>query len=164
MSSIYKRKRNGENDGYVMYSIYAYDPLKNKKRYFNITLGKIGPTLTWDDCLKQKKELDRVFSIKKGGKQEMQLNNAIKTYLKHKTIHFNIKPPKKSSIQLQNYHLDTFKEIIVKRYGSGIMMKHIDGNMLNWYLEIREKELKKSSMLVHKRIIDSFLMWTKKEK
>ena len=34
MSSIYKRKRNGKNDGYVMYSIYAYDPLKNKKRYF----------------------------------------------------------------------------------------------------------------------------------
>ena len=31
MSSIYKRKRNGKNDGYVMYSIYAYDPLKNKK-------------------------------------------------------------------------------------------------------------------------------------
>ena len=34
MSSIYKRKRNGKKDGYVMYSIYAYDPLKNKKRYF----------------------------------------------------------------------------------------------------------------------------------
>ncbi|MDG1089816.1 MAG: hypothetical protein P8P37_03015 [Candidatus Marinimicrobia bacterium] len=119
MSSIYKRKRNGKNDGYVMYSIYAYDPLKNKKRYFNITLGKIGPTLTWDDCLKQKKELDRVFDIKKGGKQEMQLNKAITTYLKHKMIHFNVKPPKNSSMKLQNYHLDKFKEIIVKRYGSG---------------------------------------------
>lgn len=162
MSSIYKRKRNGKNDGYVMYSIYAYDPLKNKKRYFNITLGKIGPTLTWDDCLKQKKDLDRIFSIKKGGKQEMQLNKAIKTYLKHKTIHFKTKPPKISSIQLQNYHLDTFQEIIIKRYGSGIMMKHIDIHMLNWYFEIREKELKTSSMLVHKRIIDSFLRWVKK--
>ena len=141
MSSIYKRKRNGKNDGYVMYSIYAYDPLKNKKRYFNITLGKIGPALTWDDCLKQKKELDRVFDIKKGGKQEMQLNKAITTYLKHKMIHFNIKPPKNSSIKLQNYHLDKFKEIIVKRYGSGIMMKHIDDDILKWYYEIREKKL-----------------------
>ena len=107
MSSIYKRKRNGKNDGYVMYSIYAYDPLKNKKRYFNITLGKIGPTLTWDDCLKQKKELDRVFDIKKGGKQEMQLNKAITTYLKHKMIHFNVKPPKNSSMKLQNCLLYT---------------------------------------------------------
>ena len=133
MSSIYKRKRNGKNDGYVMYSIYAYDPLKNKKRYFNITLGKIGPALTWDDCLKQKKELDRVFDIKKGGKQEMQLNKAITTYLKHKMIHYNIKPPKNSSIKLQNYHLDKFKEIIVKRYGSGIMMKHIDQEILKRY-------------------------------
>ena len=161
MSSIYKRKRNGENDGYVMYSIYAYDPLKNKKRYFNITLGKISPTLTWDDCLKQKKELDRVFDIKKGGKQEMQLNKAIKTYLKHKTIHFKTKPPKNSSIKLQNYHLEKFKEVIVKRYGSGIMMKHIDNSILSWYFEIRKEELKTSSMIVHKRIIDSFLNWTK---
>ena len=88
MSSIYKRKRNGKNDGYVMYSIYAYDPLKNKKRYFNITLGKLGPTLTWNDCLKQQKELNRVFDIKKGGKKELTLNNAIKTYLQHKKIHF----------------------------------------------------------------------------
>ena len=32
MSSIYKRKRNGKEDGYVMYSRYAFDPLKNKKR------------------------------------------------------------------------------------------------------------------------------------
>ena len=147
MSSIYKRKRNGKKDGYVMYSIYAYDPLKNKKRYFNITLGKISPTLTWDDCLKQKKELDRVFDIKKGGKQEMQLNKAIKTYLKHKMIHFKTKPPKSTSIKLQNYHLDKFKEIIVKRYGFGIMMKHIDDNMLKWYYEIREKELKTSYSL-----------------
>ena len=161
MSSIYKRKRNGKKDGYVMYSIYAYDPLKNKKRYFNITLGKIGPALTWDDCLKQKKELDRVFDIKKGGKQEMQLNKAVKTYLKHKMIHFKTKPPKSTSIKLQNYHLDKFKEIIVKRYGFGIMMKHIDDNMLKWYYEIREKELKTSSMLVHKRIIDGFLTWVK---
>ena len=161
MSSIYKRKRNGKNDGYVMYSIYAYDPLKNKKRYFNITLGKIGPTLTWGDCLKQKKELDRVFDIKKGGKQEIQLNKAIKTYIKHKMIHFNIKPPKNSSIKLQNYHLDKFKEVIVNRYGFGIMMKHIDDNMLKWYYEIREKELKTSSLLVHKRIIDGFLTWVK---
>jgi hypothetical protein len=161
MSSIYKRKRNGKNDGYVMYSIYAYDPLKNKKRYFNITLGKIGPTLTWDDCLKQKKELDRVFDIKKGGKQEMQLNKAITTYLKHKMIHFNVKPPKNSSLKLQNYHLDKFKEVIVKRYGFGIMIKHIDDNMLKWYYEIRDQELKTSSFIVHKRIINSFLSWTK---
>ena len=161
MSSIYKRKRNGKNDGYVMYSIYAYDPLKNKKRYFNITLGKIGPALTWDDCLKQKKELDRVFDIKKGGKQEMQLNKAITTYLKHKMIHFNVKPPKNSSIKLQNYHLDKFKEIIVKRYGSGIMMKHIDHDILKWYYEIREEKLKTSSFIVHKRIINGFLGWTK---
>ena len=161
MSSIYKRKRNGKNDGYVMYSIYAFDPLKNKKRYFNITLGKIGPTLTWDDCLKQKKELDRVFDIKKGGKQEMQLNKAITTYLKHKMIHFNVKPPKNSSMKLQNYHLDKFKEVIVKRYGFGIMMKHIDDNMLKWYYEIRDQELKTSSFIVHKRIINSFLSWTK---
>jgi hypothetical protein len=76
-------------------------------------------------------------------------------------IHFKTKPPKNSSIKLQNYHLDTFKEIIVKRYGSGIMMKHIDNNMLSWYFEIREEELKTSSMIVHKRIIDSFLNWTK---
>ena len=161
MSSIYKRKRNGKNDGYVMYSIYAYDPLKNKKRYFNITLGKIGPTLTWDDRLKQKKELDRVFDIKKGGKQEMQLNKAITTYLKHKMIHFNVKPPKNSSMKLQNYHLDKFKEVIVKRYGFGIMIKHIDDNMLKWYYEIRDQELKTSSFIVHKRIINSFLSWTK---
>ena len=161
MSSIYKRKRNGKNDGYVMYSIYAYDPLKNKKRYFNITLGKIGPALTWDDCLKKKKELDRVFDIKKGGKQEMQLNKAITTYLKHKMIHFNIKPPKNSSIKLQNYHLDKFKEIIVKRYGSGIMMKHRDDNILKWYYEIREEKLKTSSFIVHKRIINGFLSWIK---
>ena len=161
MSSIYKRNRNGKNDGYVMYSIYAYDPLKNKKRYFNITLGKIGPTLTWDDCLKQKKALDRVFDIKKGGKQEMQLNKAITTYLKHKMIHFNVKPPKNSSIKLQNYHLDKFKEIIVKRYGSGIMMKHIDDNMLKWYYEIRNEKLKTSSFIVHKRIINGFLSWIK---
>ena len=161
MSSIYKRKRNGKNDGYVMYSIYAYDPLKNKKRYFNITLGKIGPTLTWDDCLKQKKELDRVFDIKKGGKQEMQLNKAITTYLKHKMIHFNVKPPKNSSMKLQNYHIDKFKEVIVKRYGFGIMMKHIDDNILKWYYEIRDQELKTSSFIVHKRIINSFLSWTK---
>jgi hypothetical protein len=161
MSSIYKRKRNGKKDGYVMYSIYAYDPLKNKKRYFNITLGKIGPTLTWDDCLKQKKELDRVFDIKKGGKQEMQLNKAITTYLKHKMIHFNVKPPKNSSMKLQNYHLDKFKEVIVKRYGFGIMIKHIDDNMLKWYYEIRDQELKTSSFIVHKRIINSFLSWTK---
>ena len=41
MSSIYKRKRNGKNDGYVMYSIYAYDPLKNKKNIAKINLSKI---------------------------------------------------------------------------------------------------------------------------
>ena len=60
MSSIYKRKRNGKEDGYVMYSTYAFDPLKNKKRYYNITIGKLGPTLSWDDCKKQKKELVKI--------------------------------------------------------------------------------------------------------
>ena len=111
--------------------------------------------------LKTKKELDRVFDIKKGGKQEMQLNKAITTYLKHKMIHFNVKPPKNSSMKLQNYHLDKFKEVIVKRYGFGIMIKHIDDNMLKWYYEIRDQELKTSSFIVHKRIINSFLSWTK---
>ena len=50
---------------------------------------------------------------------------------------------------------------IVQRYGSGIMMKHIDSNILDWYFDIREQELKASSMIVHKRIIDSFLNWIK---
>ena len=129
MSSIYKRKRNGKNDGYVMYSIYAYDPLKNKKRYFNITLGKLGPTLTWNDCLKQQKELNRVFDIKKGGKKELTLNNAIKTYLQHKKIHFRTKPPKSSTITLISYHLNTFEnnnqhsiQLNVSNYPSGIYL------------------------------------------
>ena len=45
MSSIYKRKRNGKEDGYVMYSTYAFDPLKNKKRYYNITIEFESPHL-----------------------------------------------------------------------------------------------------------------------
>ena len=161
MSSIYKRKRNGKNDGYVMYSIYAYDPLKNKKRYFNITLGKLGPTLTWNDCLKQQKELNRVFDIKKGGKKELTLNNAIKTYLQHKKTHFRIKPPKSSTITLISYHLNTFENTIAARYGRGIMIKHLSPSILEWYWNIRKEKLKPSSIIVHKRIVDSFLGWTK---
>ena len=84
MSSIYKRKRNGKEDGYVMYSTYAFDPLKNKKRYFNITSGKLSPSLSWDDCKKQKKELDRMFKAKEGGKKEMNLKTAIETFIKFK--------------------------------------------------------------------------------
>ena len=64
-------------------------------------------------------------------------------------------------MKLQNYHLYKFEEVIVQRYGSGIMMKHIDSNILDWYFDIREQELKTSSMIVHKRIIDSFLNWIK---
>ena len=85
MSSIYKRKRNGKEDGYVMYSTYAFDPLKNKKRYFNITIGKLGPSLSWDDCKKQKKDLDRMFKAKEGGKKEMNLKTAIETYISYKS-------------------------------------------------------------------------------
>ena len=94
MSSIYKRKRNGKEDGYVMYSTYAFDPLKNKKRYYNITIGKLGPTLS-------------------------------------------------------------------DRYGAGIMIKHIDIKILAWYYALRTRELKQSSMEVHRRIIDAFFEWTK---
>lgn len=161
MSSIYKRKRNGKNDGYIMYSIYAYDPLKNKKRYFNITLGKLGPTLTLKDCLKQQKELDRVFDIKKGGKEELTLNNAIKTYLQHKKIHFRTKPPKPSTITLISYHLNTLQNAIATRYGRGIMIKHLSPSILDWYWNIRKERLKPSSIIVHERIVKSFLDWTK---
>ncbi len=159
MSSIYKRKRNGKEDGYVMYSTYAFDPLKNKKRYFNITIGKLGPTLSWDDCKKQKKELDRMFKAKEGGKKEMNLKTAIETYLKFKlSKNKSLKP---NSQKLTSYHLNKFNKTISKRYGSGIMIKHIDIKILAWYYAIRNKELRKSSMEVHRKIIDSFLEWTK---
>ena len=55
MSSIYKRKRNGKEDGYVMYSTYAFDPLKNKKRYFSIKV--------WSFDQAYKKCQNRDFSI-----------------------------------------------------------------------------------------------------
>ena len=159
MSSIYKRKRNGKEDGYVMYSTYAFDPLKNKKRYFNITIGKLGPTLSWDDCKKQKKELDRMFKAKEGGKKEMNLKTAIKTYIKFKlSKNKSLKP---NSQKLTLYHLNKFNKTISKRYGSGIMIKHIDIKILAWYYALRNKELRTSSMEVHRRIIDSFLEWTK---
>ena len=161
MSSIYKRKRNGKNDGYVMYSTYAYDPLRNKKRYFNITLGKLGPALTWNDCIKKQKELDKVFDIKKGGKEDLSLNKAIEIYLEYKKIHFKTNPPKSSTIKLISYHLKTFKDIIISRYGQGIMIKHIDMKILGSYFAIRDKELKDSSMEVHTRIIRSFFDWAK---
>ena len=159
MSSIYKRKRNGEEDGYVMYSTYAYDPLKNKKRYFNITIGKLGPSLSWDDCKKQKKELDRMFKSKEAGKSEMNLKTAINTYYKFKLS--KNKKMKETSRKLTEYHLNKFNTTVSKRYGSGIMVKHIDIKILAWYYALRTKELKESSMNVHRRIIDSFLKWTK---
>ena len=43
MSSIYKRKRNGKEDGYVMYSTYAFDPLKNKKKILQYYYWKAWP-------------------------------------------------------------------------------------------------------------------------
>ena len=159
MSSIYKRKRNGKEDGYVMYSIYAFDPLKNKKRYFNITIGKLGPTLSWDDCKKQKKDLDRTFKSKEGGKKEMNLKTAIDTYMKYKLS--KNKYMKESSKKLTIYHLNKFNNTISKRYGSGIMIKHVDIKILAWYYALRTKELQYSSMEVHRRIVDSFFEWTK---
>ena len=159
MSSIYKRKRNGKEDGYVMYSIYAFDPLKNKKRYFNITIGKLGPTLSWDDCKKQKKDLDRMFKSKEGGKKEMNLKTAIDTYMKYKLS--KNKYMKESSKKLTIYHLNKFNNTLSERYGSGIMIKHIDIKILAWYYALRTKELQYSSMEVHRRIIDSFFDWTK---
>ena len=159
MSSIYKRKRNGKKDGYVMYSIYAFDPLKNKKRYFNITIGKLGPSLSWDDCKKQKKDLDRMFKAKEGGKKEMNLKTAIETYIAFKTS--KNKLLKQSSKKLMIYHLNKFNNILSDRYGAGIMIKHIDIKIQAWYYAIRTKELKQSSMEVHRRIIDAFFEWTK---
>ncbi len=145
MSSIYKRKRNGKEDGYVMYSTYAFDPLKNKKRYYNITIGKLGPTLSWDDCKKQKKELDRIFKAKEGGKKEMNLKTAIETYIAFKSS-------KNKSLKQSSKN---------ERYGAGIMIKHIDIKILAWYYALRTKELKQSSMEVHRRVIDAFFEWTK---
>ena len=159
MSSIYKRKRNGKEDGYVMYSTYAFDPLKNKKRYFNITIGKLSPSLSWDDCKKQKKELDRMFKAKEGGKKEMNLKTAIETFIKFKSSKNN--SLKQNSKKLILYHLNKFNKTISERYGSGIMIKHIDIKILAWYYALRNKELRRSSMEVHRRIIDSFLEWTK---
>ena len=159
MSSIYKRKRNGKEDGYVMYSTYAFDPLKNKKRYFNITIGKLGPFLSWDDCKKQKKDLYRMFKAKEGGKKEMNLKTAIETYISYKSS--KNKYLKESSKKLSLYHLNKFNDTISERYGSGIMIKHIDIKILAWYYALRTKELKQSSMEVHRRIIDSFFEWTK---
>ena len=159
MSSIYKRKRNGKEDGYVMYSTYAFDPLKNKKRYFNITIGKLSPSLSWDDCKKQKKELDRMFKAKEGGKKEMNLKTAIETFIKFKLS--KNKSLKQNSKKLILYHLNKFNKTISERYGSGIMIKHIDIKILAWYYALRNKELRTSSMEVHRRIIDSFLEWTK---
>ena len=159
MSSIYKRKRNGKEDGYVMYSTYAFDPLKNKKRYFNITIGKLSPSLPGDDCKKQKKELDRMFKAKEGGKKEMNLKTAIETFIKFKLS--KNKSLKHNSKKLILYHLNKFNKTISERYGSGIMIKHIDIKILAWYYALRNKELRRSSMEVHRRIIDSFLEWTK---
>ena len=159
MSSIYKRKRNGKEDGYVMYSTYAFDPLKNKKRYINITNEKLSPSLSWDDCKKQKKELDRMFKAKEGGKKEMNLKTAIETFIKFKLS--KNKSLKQNSKKLILYHLNKFNKTISERYGSGIMIKHIDIKILAWYYALRNKELRRSSMEVHRRIIDSFLEWTK---
>ena len=159
MSSIYKRKRNGKEDGYVMYSTYAFDPLKNKKRYYNITIGKLGPALSWDDCKKQKKEIDRMFKAKEGGKKEMNLKTAIETYIAFKSS--KNKSLKQNSKKLTIYHLNKFNTTLSDRYGAGIMIKHIDIKILAWYYALRTKELKQSSMEVHRRIIDAFFEWTK---
>lgn len=159
MSSIYKRKRNGKFDGYVMYSTYAFDPIKNKKRYFNITIGKLGPTLSWNDCIKKKKDLDRSFQNQKQNKKEMILNQAIKTYIEFKK-NKNSKISA-ASIKILSYHLNKFQKILNKRYGMGIKTKHIELKMLAWYFALRQSQLKESSLEVHRRIIFSFLGWTK---
>ena len=68
---------------------------------------------------------------------------------------------KKNSRKLTLYHLNKFNKTISERYGSGIMIKHVDIKILAWYYALRNKELRSSSMEVHRRIIDSFLEWTK---
>ena len=66
-----------------------------------------------------------------------------------------------SSKKLSLYHLNKFNNTVSERYGSGIMIKHIDIKILAWYYALRTKELRQSSMEVHRRIIDSFFEWTK---
>jgi len=41
------------------------------------------------------------------------------------------------------------------------MIKHLSPSILEWYWNIRKEKLKPSSIIVHKRIVESFLGWTK---
>ena len=107
----------------------------------------------------KKKELDRTFKSKEAGKSEMNLKTAIDTFYNYKLS--KNRKMQESSKKLTQYHLNKFNNTISKRYGSGIMVKHIDIKILAWYYALRTKELKESSMNVHRRIIDSFLKWSK---
>ena len=99
-----------------------------------------------------------IAKIKRNAK-EMNLKTAIETYIKFKlSKNKSLKP---NSQKLTLYHLNKFNKTISKRYGSGIMIKHVDIKILAWYYALRNKELRISSMEVHRRIIDSFLEWTK---
>ncbi|MAS40021.1 MAG: hypothetical protein CMG16_02500 [Candidatus Marinimicrobia bacterium] len=100
-----------------------------------------------------------MFKAKEGGKKEMNLKTAIETYIAFKTS--KNKLLKQSSKKLMIYHLNKFNNILSDRYGAGIMIKHIDIKIQAWYYAIRTKELKQSSMEVHRRIIDAFFEWTK---
>ena len=100
-----------------------------------------------------------MFKSKEGGKKEMNLKTAIDTYMKYKLS--KNKYMKESSKKLTIYHLNKFNNTISKRYGSGIMIKHVDIKILAWYYALRTKELQYSSMEVHRRIVDSFFEWTK---
>ena len=100
-----------------------------------------------------------MFKAKEGGKKEMNLKTAIETYIAFKSS--KNKSLKQSSQKLTLYHLDKFNTTFSERYGAGIMIKHIDIKILAWYYALRTKELKQSSMEVHRRVIDAFFEWTK---
>ena len=100
-----------------------------------------------------------MFKAKEGGKKEMNLKTAIETYIAFKAS--KNKLLKQSSKKLTIYHLNKFNTTLSDRYGAGIMIKHIDIKILAWYYALRIKELKQSSMEVHRRIIDAFFEWTK---
>ena len=100
-----------------------------------------------------------MFKAKEGGKKEMNLKTAIETYIAFKSS--KNKSLKQNSKKLTIYHLNKFNTTLSNRYGAGIMIKHIDIKILAWYYALRTKELKQSSMEVHRRIIDAFFEWTK---
>ena len=89
----------------------------------------------------------------------MNLKTAIETYIAFKSS--KNKSLKQNSKKLTIYHLNKFNNTLSDRYGTGIMIKHIDIKILAWYYALRTKELKQSSMEVHRRIIDAFFEWTK---